>query len=121
LQLAFFYGGLVESTTVLNTLMMSYVCAAIVTVPISCIFPSCFMLKPLKVSPSFLCVNASELQLQFLFVGYSWAFGGSHPFRGDTSEFFMRNINLGVSRNYGTRIPHLAYIFYELQFAYAST
>ena len=30
--LAFFYGGLVESTTVLNTLMMSYVCAAIVTV-----------------------------------------------------------------------------------------
>ena len=30
--LAFFYGGLVESTTVLNTLMMVYVCAAIVTV-----------------------------------------------------------------------------------------
>ena len=33
--LAFFYGGLVESTTVLNTLMMSYVCAAIVTVRIN--------------------------------------------------------------------------------------
>lgn len=30
--LAFFYGGLVESTTVLNTLMMSYVCAALITV-----------------------------------------------------------------------------------------
>jgi hypothetical protein len=37
--LAFFYGGLVESTTVLNTLMMSYVCAAIVTVRF-CIFCS---------------------------------------------------------------------------------
>jgi hypothetical protein len=34
--LAFFYGGLVESTTVLNTLMMSYVCAAIVTVRFVC-------------------------------------------------------------------------------------
>ena len=30
--LAFFYGGLVESQTVLNTLMMAYVCSAIVTV-----------------------------------------------------------------------------------------
>jgi Amt family ammonium transporter len=30
--LAFFYGGLVESNSVLNTLMMSFVCAALVTV-----------------------------------------------------------------------------------------
>jgi Amt family ammonium transporter len=30
-QLGFFYGGLVESTTVLNTLMMSFICAALIT------------------------------------------------------------------------------------------
>jgi ammonia channel protein AmtB len=57
-------------------------------------------------------------QLQFLFYGYSWAFAGGNPFRGDSSLFFMRDLALGIDSGYAARVPHAAYIFFELQFAY---
>jgi hypothetical protein len=72
--LAFFYGGLVESTTVLNTLMMSYVCAAIVTVRF-CIF----------------CSEKSLSTILFIFVAFTDPISGVWLFtRVQRAELILR-------------------------------
>ena len=109
--LAFFYGGLVESTTVLNTLMMSYVCAAIVTVCFLC----CFCSEVLPFSSLFYLS-----QIQFLVFGYSLAFSGPSSFFGDGAVVVMQNLNQDAVSNLSPNpnVPHAAFIFFELQFAY---
>ncbi len=83
---AFFYGGLVEHHTVLNTMMMVFACASVVT-------------------------------LQWLLVGYSFAFGPGSEWFGNFEFGSLRGVGAEVYPAYAASVSHYAWVFFQLTFA----
>jgi Amt family ammonium transporter len=84
--LGFFYAGMVGEDTAVNTLMMSMVSMAIVTV-------------------------------QWLVVGYSFAFGPGNVGFGSFAWAFFVGVGTAPSGAYGVRIPHLVFAIFQCMFA----
>jgi len=84
--LGFFYAGLVGEETAANTIMMSMVSVALVSV-------------------------------QWLFFGYSFAFGPGTPGFGTFEWAAFLGVGEAPSGAYGSAIPHLVYAIFQCMFA----
>ncbi len=88
--LAFFYGGLVRSKNVVNTMMMSFVALGIVTVQ--------WVLWGYSIS----------------FAPNGGTLGG---FIGSLDWIGLKNVDLTPSADYSTTVPHQAFMIYQAMFA----
>jgi Amt family ammonium transporter len=85
--LALFYGGMVRSKNVLGTIMQSFVILAIISV-------------------------------EWALWGYTMAFGPDHGgIIGGLGWFGLKGVGLTPSSEYGTTIPHLAFMVFQCMFA----
>jgi Amt family ammonium transporter len=85
--LALFYGGMVRSKNVLGTIMQSFIILAIITV-------------------------------EWVLWGYTMAFGPDHGgIIGGLDWFGLKGVGLTPSADYGTTIPHLAFMVFQCMFA----
>jgi Amt family ammonium transporter len=85
--LALFYGGMVRNKNVLGTLMQSFIILGVVT-------------------------------LEWVLWGYSMAFGPDHGgLIGGLDWFGLRNVGMTSSPDYGTTIPHVAFMVFQCMFA----
>ena len=88
--LAFFYGGLVRSKNVVNTMMMSFIAIGVVAV-------------------QWIVVGYS--------LAFSPDPSGFGSVLGDLDWFGLRNVGLTPSSNYGGTIPHQLFMIYQGMFA----
>ncbi|MEJ2586922.1 MAG: ammonium transporter [Deltaproteobacteria bacterium] len=85
--LALFYGGMVRSKNILGTLMQSFFILAIVS-------------------------------LEWVLWGYSMAFGPDHAgIIGGLSWFGLSGVGMAPSPDYGSTIPHVAFMIFQWMFA----
>ncbi|MBN1846958.1 MAG: ammonium transporter [Deltaproteobacteria bacterium] len=85
--LALFYGGMVRNKNVLGTLMQSFVILGIIT-------------------------------LQWVLWGYSISFGPDlGGFLGNLEWFGLKGVGMDPSPNYGSTIPHVAFMIFQCMFA----
>lgn len=85
--LGLFYGGMVRSKNVLGTLMQSFIMLGIIT-------------------------------LGWVLWGYSMAFGPDHGgIIGGLEWFGLRGVGMEPSPDYGSTIPHLAFMIFQCMFA----
>jgi Amt family ammonium transporter len=85
--LALFYGGMVRSKNVLGTIMQSFIILAIITI-------------------------------EWVLWGYTMAFGPDHGgIIGGLGWFGLKGVGLTPSADYGTTIPHLAFMVFQCMFA----
>lgn len=85
--LALFYGGMVRSKNILGTLMQSFFILAIIS-------------------------------LEWVLWGYSMAFGPDHAgIIGGLSWFGLNTVGMAPSPDYGSTIPHLAFMIFQCMFA----
>jgi ammonium transporter, Amt family len=85
--LALFYGGMVRSKNILGTLMQSFFILAIVS-------------------------------LEWVLWGYSMAFGPDHAgIIGGLSWFGLSGVGMAPSPDYGSTIPHVAFMIFQCMFA----
>jgi Amt family ammonium transporter len=85
--LALFYGGMVRNKNVLGTIMHSFVLLGIIT-------------------------------LEWVLWGYSMSFGPDHgSVVGGLEWFGLNNIGMEPSPDYGSTIPHLAFMIFQCMFA----
>ena len=85
--LALFYGGMVRSKNVLGTLMQSFIMLGIITVT-------------------------------WVLWGYSTAFGPDHGgIIGGLEWFGLRDVGMEPSADYGSTIPHMAFMIFQCMFA----
>ena len=85
--LALFYGGMVRNKNVLGTIMHSFVLLGIIT-------------------------------LEWVLWGYSMSFGPDHGgLIGGLEWFGLANIGMKPSPDYGSTIPHLAFMIFQCMFA----
>lgn len=85
--LALFYGGMVRSKNILGTLMQSFIILGIVT-------------------------------LEWVLWGYTMAFGPDHAgIIGGMDWFGLKGVGMEPSTDYGTTIPHLAFMIFQCMFA----
>jgi Amt family ammonium transporter len=88
--LAFFYGGLVRTKNVLNTMMMSFVAMGLVGL-------------------LWLVVGYS--------LAFSHGPGALDPYLGGLDFVFLRNVGAAPSADYATTVPHTAFMLYQCMFA----
>jgi Amt family ammonium transporter len=85
--LALFYGGMVRGKNVLGTIMQSFIILAVIT-------------------------------LEWVLWGYSLSFGPDHGgIIGGLAWFGLKGVGMDPSPNYGTTIPHLAFMVFQCMFA----
>ncbi len=85
--LALFYGGMVRGKNVLGTLMQSFIILAVIT-------------------------------LEWVLWGYSMSFGPDlGGLVGGLSWFGLKGVGMAPSADYGTTIPHLAFMIFQCMFA----
>jgi Amt family ammonium transporter len=85
--LALFYGGMVRSKNVLGTLMQSFFILAIIS-------------------------------LEWVLWGYSMSFGPDHAgIIGGLSWFGLNGVGMTPSPDYGSTIPHMAFMIFQCMFA----
>ena len=85
--LALFYGGMVRSKNVLGTIMQSFVVLGIIT-------------------------------LEWILWGYSMSFGVDHGgIVGGLGWFGLKGVGMLPSPDYGSTIPHLAFMIFQCMFA----
>ncbi len=85
--LALFYGGMARSKNVLGTIMQSFIILGIIT-------------------------------LEWVLWGYSTAFGPDHAgIIGGLDWFGLKEVGMTPSADYGTTIPHLAFMIFQCMFA----
>jgi ammonium transporter, Amt family len=85
--LAFFYGGMVRRKNALSTIMMSFMCLGLIGI-------------------------------LWVLYGYSLAFGPDvGGVIGDLSYFALNGVGQAPSTIYGTSIPHLLFMAYQMMFA----
>ena len=85
--LALFYGGMTRNKNVLGTIMQSFIIMGIIT-------------------------------LEWVLWGYSMAFGPDHGgIIGGLSWFGLKGVGLAPSADYGSTIPHLAFMIFQCMFA----
>jgi Amt family ammonium transporter len=85
--LALFYGGMARSKNVLGTLMQSFIMLGIITVA-------------------------------WVLWGYSTAFGPDHGgIIGGLDWFGLKGVGIGPSADYGSTIPHMAFMIFQCMFA----
>lgn len=85
--LALFYGGMVRDKNILGTLMQSFIVLGLVT-------------------------------LEWVLWGYSLSFGADHGgVIGDLGWFGLKGVGMNPSPDYGTTIPHLAFMIFQCMFA----
>ncbi len=85
--LALFYGGMVRDKNILGTLMQSFIVLSLVT-------------------------------LEWVLWGYSLSFGADHGgVIGDLGWFGLKGVGMNPSPDYGTTIPHLAFMIFQCMFA----
>jgi Amt family ammonium transporter len=85
--LALFYGGMVRGKNVLGTIMQSFVILAIITV-------------------------------EWVLWGYTMAFGPDHAgLIGGLDWFGLKGVGLAPSSDYGTTVPHVAFMIFQGMFA----
>ena len=85
--LALFYGGMVRSKNVLGTLMHSFIILAVIT-------------------------------LEWVLWGYSMAFGPDiGGIVGGLDWFGLRTVGMDPSPDYGSTVPHLAFMIFQCMFA----
>ncbi|MFH1242316.1 MAG: ammonium transporter [Pseudomonadota bacterium] len=84
---ALFYGGMVRSKNVLGTLMQSFIILGVVT-------------------------------LEWVLWGYSLSFGPDHAgIIGSLEWFGLKGVGVNPSPDYGSSIPHLAFMVFQCMFA----
>lgn len=85
--LGFFYGGMVRQKNVLSTIMHSFVMLALIAI-------------------------------FWVLIGYSLAFApGKSGFIGGLQFLGLQGVGVEPSKTYGTTIPHLAFMIFQLMFA----
>ena len=85
--LALFYGGMVRKKNILGTLMQSFIVLGLVT-------------------------------LEWVLWGYSLSFGPDHGgIIGGLGWFGLKGVGMNPSPDYGTTIPHLAFMIFQCMFA----
>ena len=85
--LALFYGGMVREKNVLGTIMQSFIILGIIT-------------------------------LEWILWGYSMAFGPDHwGIIGGLDWFGLKGVGMTPSPDYGSTIPHLAFMIFQCMFA----
>ena len=85
--LALFYGGMVRNKNVLGTIMQSFVVLGVIT-------------------------------LEWVLWGYSLAFGPDHAgIIGGLEWFGLKGVGMNPSPDYGSTIPHLAFMIFQCMFA----
>ncbi len=85
--LALFYGGMVRSKNILGTLMQSFIILGVIT-------------------------------LEWVLWGYSMAFGPDHAgIIGGLDWFGLKGVGMDASPDYGTTIPHSAFMIFQCMFA----
>ncbi len=85
--LALFYGGMVRDKNILGTLMQSFIVLGLVT-------------------------------LEWVLWGYSLSFGADHGgVIGGLGWFGLKGVGMNPSPDYGTTIPHLAFMIFQCMFA----
>jgi len=85
--LALFYGGMVRGKNVLGTIMQSFIILGIITI-------------------------------EWVLWGYSTAFGPDHAgIIGGLEWFGLRGVGMTPSPDYGSTIPHLAFMIFQCMFA----
>ncbi len=85
--LALFYGGMVRHKNVLGTVMQSFILLGLIT-------------------------------LQWILWGYSLSFGTDHAgLIGGLQWFGLKGVGMDPSPDYGTTIPHLAFMIFQCMFA----
>ncbi len=85
--LALFYGGMVRGKNILGTLMQSFTILAIISIT-------------------------------WVLWGYSLAFGPDHwGITGGISWFGLNGVGMAPSPNYGSSIPHIAFMIFQCMFA----
>jgi ammonium transporter, Amt family len=85
--LALFYGGMVRHKNVLGTLMQSFILLGLIT-------------------------------LQWVLWGYSLSFGTDHAgLIGGLGWFGLKGVGMNPSADYGSTIPHLAFMIFQCMFA----
>ncbi|MFH1124496.1 MAG: ammonium transporter [Pseudomonadota bacterium] len=85
--LALFYGGMVRGKNVLGTIMQSFIILGIITI-------------------------------EWVLWGYSTAFGPDHGgIIGGLEWFGLRGVGMTPSPDYGSTIPHLAFMIFQCMFA----
>ena len=85
--LALFYGGMVRGKNVLGTIMQSFIILAVIT-------------------------------FEWVLWGYSMSFGPDHGgIIGGLEWFGLQGVGMDPSPNYGTTIPHLAFMVFQCMFA----
>ncbi len=95
--LAFFYGGLVRSRNILNTMMMSYVSMGIVGVT--------WVLWGYSLSFAHIALDAKNWDT------------GIGAFIGSLGWFGLSGVGLGPESVYATTIPHQLFMAYQMMFA----
>jgi Amt family ammonium transporter len=85
--LALFYGGMTRSKNTLGTIMQSFIVLGLITV-------------------------------EWVLWGYSMAFGPDHAgIIGGLDWFGLKGVGMTPSANYGTTIPHVAFMIFQCMFA----
>jgi Amt family ammonium transporter len=85
--LALFYGGMVRSKNVLGTIMQSFILLGVIT-------------------------------LEWVLWGYTMAFGPDHGgIIGGLSWFGLNGVGMAPSADYGSTIPHMAFMIFQCMFA----
>ena len=85
--LALFYGGMVRTKNILGTLMQSFIILGVIT-------------------------------LEWVLWGYSMAFGPDHAgIVGGLDWFGLQGVGMEPSPDYGSTIPHLAFMIFQCMFA----
>ena len=85
--LALFYGGMVRSKNILGTLMQSFIILGVVT-------------------------------LEWVLWGYTMAFGPDYAgLIGGLDWFGLKGVGMEPSADYGTTVPHLAFMIFQCMFA----
>jgi Amt family ammonium transporter len=85
--LALFYGGMVRNKNVLGTIMQSFIVLGVIT-------------------------------LEWVLWGYSLAFGPDHAgIIGGLEWFGLKGVGMNPSPDYGSTIPHLAFMIFQCMFA----
>jgi len=85
--LALFYGGMVRNKNVLGTLMQSFIVLGLIT-------------------------------LEWVLWGYSLSFGTDHAgIIGGLEWFGLNGVGMNPSPDYGSTIPHLAFMIFQCMFA----
>ena len=85
--LALFYGGMVRNKNVLGTIMQSFILLGIIT-------------------------------LEWVLIGYSMSFGPDiKGIVGNLDWFALKGVGMEPSADYGTTVPHLAFMVFQCMFA----